>query len=542
MRGAESPRSARRVVAPHRPVDDARVLGEVARLQGRHCPDAIAFQFEGRTVTYAELDRRANQIARALIAIGAPRGARLCYLGKNSDTFFELLFGAAKAGWVLTPINWRLSGAEIAYILNDCSARILCIGQEFAELIREIRAMLPLSLRCIEVENRTGGASYEHWLGSQRSSEASVAHASPQDVVLQLYTSGTTGRPKGAMLTHDSLLALRPASGEEVDEWRLWTESDVALVAMPVFHIGGIGWGLMSFVNGARAVIAREFAAQHVLDFIERDRVSKLFLVPSALRIVLSDPRSRRVDFSRVRYIFYGASPMPLDLLRECRNVFGCSFVQMYGMTETAGTIVALGPEDHGPDAGPRIRSAGKALPGVEIGVVDHEGRRAPAGVVGEIVTRSAANMVGYWNLPEPTTSCIDAHGWLRTGDLGSLDEAGYLYLQDRVKDVIISGGENIYPTEVENVLHEHPDIAEAAVIGVPDEKWGESVKAIVVAKSGRKLHAAEIMAWTRRHLAAFKSPRSVDFIPALPRNAAGKILRRELRKPYWEGRDRGVN
>jgi len=259
------------------------------------------------------------------------------------------------------------------------------------------------------------------------------------------------------------------------------------------------------------------------------------------MQFVVRQPRAREVDFSRLKYMLYGASPIPAALLKECIEVFGCGFVQLYGMTETTGTIVALPAEDH-VEGLERMRSAGKALPGVELAILDADGNRLPPGEVGEIATRSGSNMVGYWNLPEATAKTLDSEGWLRTGDAGYMDKDGYLYIHDRIKDMIISGGENIYPAEVESAICDHPDVAEVAVVGVPDDKWGEAVKAIVVMKPGKKATPLDIINFTRQRIAGFKTPKSVDFIEALPRNASGKILRRHLRDPYWAGKDRQVN
>ena len=267
-----------------------------------------------------------------------------------------------------------------------------------------------------------------------------------------------------------------------------------------------------------------------------------MFMVPAALQIVVRQPRARQVDYSRMKYILYGASPIPLDLLRECMEVFGCGFCQQYGMTETTGTIVYLPPEDHDPAGNQRMRAAGLPLPGVEIKVVDADGNEVPRGEVGEVATRSYANMAGYWKLDEATASTIGSDGWLRTGDAGYMDEDGYLFIHDRVKDMIISGGENVYPAEVESAVYGHPAVAEVAVIGVPDEKWGEAVKAVVVPKPGMTIDPDEIIAFARSRIAAFKAPKSIDVIAALPRNASGKILRRELRAPYWAGKTRQVN
>jgi long-chain acyl-CoA synthetase len=264
--------------------------------------------------------------------------------------------------------------------------------------------------------------------------------------------------------------------------------------------------------------------------------------VPAAIQIILRDPLARSTDYSRMKTIGYGASPIPLELLREAVEVFGCGFAQMYGMTETTGTIVALPPEDHDMKGSPRMRAAGKPLPGVEIRIIDDAGNALQAGEVGEIATRSVWNMAGYWNMPEATAKTIDKDGWLRTGDAGYMDEDGYVYIHDRVKDMIITGGENVYPAEVESAIYGHPDVADVAVIGVPDAKWGEAVKAMVVCKPGKTPDPQDIIAWARQRVAAFKTPKSIDFIEALPRNASGKILRRELREPFWQGVERRVN
>jgi len=315
--------------------------------------------------------------------------------------------------------------------------------------------------------------------------------------------------------------------------WYVWSPDDVSLIAMPVAHVSGTGWAIWSLQHGATGIITREFDPHAVFELLVRHRINKVIMVPTALQIAVRHPRARETDFSFIQYIAYGAAPMPLALLRESIEVFGCGFVQMYGMTETAGAITALPPEDHDTEHGARLASVGKPLPGVEMKILDAEGAALPPGEVGEIATRSAANMTGYYNLPKATADTIDAEGWLHTGDAGYLDADGYLFLKDRIKDMIISGGENVYPAEVENAIFGHPDVAEVAVIGVPDEKWGETVKAIVVPKPGTNPDAAAIIGWARERIAAYKAPKSVEFIAALPRNASGKILRRELRERF---------
>lgn len=520
-----------------------RTLGDVARYHAEARPDAVAFSFEGRDTTFADFDRHTNQVANALIAAGLSTGDRVAYVGKNSDGYFELLIGAAKAGVVTTPIGWRLAAPEIAYIVADSDAKLVFVGPELIGHVEDVAAELTHRPVVIAMEPQGAGdnPTFEAWRDAQPDTDPRKPIAT-SDIAIQLYTSGTTGRPKGAMLTHDNLLAMRREAGKSGLAWNQWGPEDVSLVAMPVAHIGGTGWGLVGLLNGAKGVVAREFDPTKVLDYIEKDRISKMFMVPAALQIVVRQPRAREVDYSRLSYILYGAAPIPLDLLRECMEVFGCGFVQQYGMTETTGTVVYLPPEDHDPAGNKRMRAAGLPMPGVELKVIDEAGNSLPPNTVGEVAVRSASTMKGYWKLDEATAKTIDADGWLRTGDAGYLDEDGYLFIHDRVKDMIISGGENIYPAEVESAVYGHPHVAEVAVIGVPDDKWGEAVKAVVAPKPGVTPDPDDIIAFARTRIAHFKAPKSVDFVTALPRNASGKILRRELRAPYWEGRERQVN
>lgn len=523
-------------------VTAAATLGDVIRVQAQTRGDATALVFEGRETSFAELDRHASCVANGLIALGLKPDERIAYLGKNSDLFVELLMGAVKARVVTAPVNWRLAAPEIAFIVDDAKAAVLFVGPEFIDLARSLQPQLSHLRAIVTME---GGApewqDFAAWRDAQSEIDPKLA-TSKDDVAIQLYTSGTTGKPKGAMLSHQNFLSLLRIGGtDENPDWNIWTDTDVSLVAMPVFHIGGVGWAVFGLYHGAKSVIAREFDPNKVLDFFRDYGISKLFLVPAAMQFIVRQPRAREMDFSQLKYIMYGASPIPAALLKECIAVFGCGFVQMYGMTETTGTIVVLAPEDHveGRDC---MRSAGKALPGIEIAILDPDGRPLPTGAVGEIATRSASNMVGYWNLPDATARTLDRDNWLRTGDAGYLDADGFLYIHDRIKDMIISGGENIYPAEVESAICDHPDVAEVAVVGVPDDTWGEAVKAVVALKPGKEISATDIIAFTRQRIAAFKTPKTVDFIQALPRNASGKILRRQLRDPFWVGKERQVN
>jgi long-chain acyl-CoA synthetase len=523
--------------------DAMPTLGDVPRHHAEMRGAQVALSFEGRTTTYAELDRHTNQIANALIAAGVQKGEAIAYLGKNSDHYFELVLGAAKAGAIMAPIGWRLAPSEVAYILDDTQAKLLFVGPELIDCARAAVAEAKTSPSVVALEQGAHDwATFAHWRDAQPATDPRV-EVDPEDTALLLYTSGTTGRPKGVMLTSANLMRSRRKMSEYQMGWNEWKEGETNLVAMPAAHIGGTGWGLVGLINGVKNVIAREFNPLEVLEFIERERIAKTFMVPAALQFVVRMPRAREIDYSGLTHILYGASPMPVALLQECMEVFGCQFCQQYGMTETTGTIVYLPPQDHDPKGNARMRSAGLPLPGVEIRIIDANGNVLGPNEIGEIATRSMANMKGYWNKPDATRSTVDDEGWLRTGDAGYLDEEGYLFIQDRIKDMIISGAENVYPAEVENAIHGHPHVADVAVIGVPDETWGEAVKAIVVPKPGVEPDAASIIAHARERIAHYKAPKSVDFLDRpLPRNASGKILRRELREPYWAGKERRVN
>ena len=517
---------------------------DIVREHARDSGNTPAFTYGEEVITFADLEENSNRVANALAAFGVKKGERVAFLGKNHPLYFEALLGAAKIGAVMTPVNWRLAPPEVAYILDNSCSRVVFLGEGFADVLAKVRGQLPDVEQVIGIDAPDhAGTDYRIWRDGFPA-RAPQTRVGLEDDALQLYTSGTTGRPKGAVMTHGSILSSRDAVGQE-GEMRSWqepVEGDVTLLAMPCFHISGTGTGIGTMVAGSNSIVLPEYDPTRALELIENYNISKIFLVPAAIQILLNHPRVKEIDFSRLKYVTYGASPIPLDLMREAMEVLGCGFVQMYGMTETSGTIVALDPADHVPEGSPRMRSVGTPLPGVELKIIDEEGNTLPPNTVGEIATRSSKNMSRYWNNPEATAETIDAEGWLRTGDAGYLDEDGYLFIHDRVKDMIISGGENVYPAEVENALYAHPKVADVAVIGVPSEKWGEEVKACVVVKPGEDLTEAELIQHAREHIAGYKCPKSVDLIEALPRNPSGKILRRTLRAPYWEGKDRAVN
>ena len=523
-------------------------IAQTVRLRAKEMGDDTVFHFEDKKISFSEYHTLSSQTANGLLSAGVGTGDRIAFLGKNSPVYFELIAAAAKIRAVVSPLNWRLAGPELEYALNDSGAKLIFAGKEFRDVLLEIQPSLTAAPGIFLIDGDDEGTpSYAGWQQQFSDSDPQL-DVSPDDPLLQLYTSGTTGRPKGAILSHRMMLALRGQEKEDVmQDWQRYSRGETALLAMPCFHVGGSAFGLSILHSGAQVVILAEYDPNETLALIEKYKIGKIFVVPSTLQMLLNHPHFDQTDFSNLKFIFYGASPIPLELMREATKKIGCGFVQMYGMTESGGTIVALPPEDHLPDSSDetemqRMRSVGKPLLGVEIKVIDDDGKTVAVGEIGEIATRSVKNIKGYWNLPEASKETIDADGWLRTGDAGYLDADGYLYIHDRVKDMIISGGENVYPAEVEDAVYSHPAVDDVAVVGVPDEKWGEAIKAFVVVKEGVEVTADEIIDFTRTRIAKFKCPKTIDFIDVLPRNATGKILRRELREPYWKDKTRAVN
>ncbi|QZD93303.1 fatty acid--CoA ligase [Qipengyuania xiapuensis] len=506
---------------------------EFIRHWAQERPDNIALEQDGEAISFGELEPRSRKIVAMLAAHGVGRGDRIAWLGKNSRHYFELFYSAARVGAVMVPIGWRLAAPEVAYILGDTGAKLLFLGEGFEELAQKA---------CSQMDTPPEVMSTPDALAAIEAAPADdFTAAGPDDAVLQLYTSGTTGNPKGAVLTNRNLFSLRVPSQEEGQPWSHFDDDEAILVCMPCAHIGGTGLGIMAMGSGIRAIVQEEFTPDGVLDGFEQG-ITRLFIVPAALQMVIQHPRAKDTDMSAIKYVMYGAAPIPLDLLREAvRTIPDAGFMQCYGMTETTGTIAALPPEDHSLEGNERMKSAGKAVPGAELKVIGEDGEELPRGEVGELICRSPSNMEGYWNLPEATQSSLK-DGWMHTGDAAYMDEDGYVFIQDRIKDMIISGGENVYPAQVESAIYGHPAVSEVAVIGVPDDTWGEAVKACVVAKPGEEVDEKSIIEWTRERLAGFKVPKSVDVIDVMPRNASGKILRKDLRAPFWEGRERQVN
>lgn len=494
-----------------------RTVAELLRWRARRHPDLAATWFEGRTRTFAELDTSSSAMAGGLVGeLGVRPGDRVAILDKNSDDYMELLFALDKAGAVGVPVNWRLTASEVGKVVADAAPVALVVGEEFRAAADQV------SCRVLGFGELPRNGADPH-----RDSEAAVTW--------QLYTSGTTGLPKGAMISNRNLFGLLSTLGLEAPELK---EGARGLVAMPLYHIGGCGWGLAVLTAGSTAVVMREVIPQELLRVIIEERVNSGFLVPAVLLFLTQIPEVEGADFSSLQNIFYGASPISQELLRRSLEVFKCRFTQLYGLTETTGAITSLRHEDH---SGERLLSCGRPMFGAEIKVVDALDIEVPPGEIGEVVYRGVGIMEGYWGRPQDTEAVIRG-GWLHSGDAGSIDADGFVYIRDRIKDMIVSGGENIYPAELESVLADHPAIADVAVIGVPDERWGETVKAIVIRKPGTVLTDQQLIDWSRERLAGFKRPRSVDFVETIPRNPSGKILKRQLREPYWAGYTRQVN
>jgi fatty-acyl-CoA synthase len=514
-------------------------VADISRVHAAERPDATALDFKDRITTYRELDGRASRVAQGLIGLGQKPGARVGYLGKNCDRYFEVLLGAFKARAVIVGVNWRLAPPEIAYVLNDAGCEAIFVGQEYYAAIEKILPDCPKLKHVIAMDG--GHASwpdYETWRDVQETRDPMLP-VGPQDDVIQLYTSGTTGHPKGVQLTNANYLSIFACLGNA--PLGRYEPEDVVLIAMPFFHVAGVNIGLLTLAQGAQGVVLGETDPAEILRLFGAKRVSYAFLVPALILFVVQNPAAAATDFSSLKNISYGASPISDEVLLRAKEVFGCEFLQVYGLTETAGGGTFLLPEDHDPARG-KLRSCGRPAPGHEIRVVGSDNTALPAGEVGEIQIRAGNVMKGYWNKADATAKAICGEGWFSTGDAGFFDDEGYLYIHDRVKDMIVSGGENVYPAEVENAIMGHPGVADVAVIGVPDERWGEAVKAIVVKKPGVAPDPSDIIAYARERIAGYKLPKSVDFIDALPRNPSGKVLRRELREPYWEGRARRVN
>ncbi|HET7668620.1 MAG TPA: long-chain-fatty-acid--CoA ligase [Mycobacterium sp.] len=520
------------------PIEDIASMADIVRVHGAERAGVAALVVGERIVSYGELDARSNQAANAFRAAGVGFGDRVAFIEKNGVEFFEIAYGLGKLGAVMTPVNWRLAAPEMLQIIADAGSTVVVVGSEFFGHIEAIADDLTNVHTILAIGGHDRWPEFGHWIADQPTHDPGVT-TGPDDIAVQLYTSGTTGLPKGVMLTNGNLFSLM---SRITPQWR-FTADSVSIAVMPMFHIAGSGWALVGAYSGATNVVMRDVDPAAILDAIPRHRVTNILLVPAVIQFVLTTPGVENTDFSSLRTLVYGASPISDDVLIKGLQRLRCEFIGVYGLTETTGAITQLKADEHDPVNRPQLlRSCGKPHPWVEIRIVDANGDDVPNGTVGEVWTRSPQNMAGYWNNPVATAATVTSDGWLKTGDAGYFGEDDYIYLYDRVKDMIVSGGENIYPAEIENVLMAHEDVGDVAVIGVPDQTWGEAVKAIVVAAAGASPSEADLIAFARDRLARYKLPKSIDFTAALPRNPSGKLLKRQLREPYWEGVERRIH
>jgi acyl-CoA synthetase (AMP-forming)/AMP-acid ligase II len=501
-------------------------------------PDQEIVVFGDRRQTYRETTIRVQRLAAALADLGVARGDRVAVLDTNSSRYLETYFATSMLGAVFVPLNYRTQADELEYMVTTAGARLLIVGDRYVSLVSGIRDRLCCVSQYVAMESPQPQMVGFEELISQASWEASEAEADEADLNILMYTSGTTGRPKGVMLTHGDFVSYVCGHTELADG----TPRGAALLGVPLYHIAGITSVLTNVFTGRRLVVLRQFEPLEWLETVQRERITHAFLVPTMLKRILDHPAFRGEACSSLEILAYGAAPMPLPVIRRAIAMLPptVGFVNAFGQTESTATVTMLLPEDHRLEGSPaeverklqRLSSIGRPLPDVEVRIIDPTGAELARGEIGEIAVRTPRIMKGYFAQDDATAQAI-VNGWLRTRDMGWMDADGYLYLAGRKDDLLIRGGENISPAEVETVLYTHPAIEEAAVIGVPDVEWGEQVMAIVVPKAGNPLTAEEVINWCHQRLASFKKPAVVQFVRALPRNPLGKVLRKELRAQF---------
>lgn len=520
---------------------DEMLLQDLLRRNAKLFPNKTAVVFQNNRFNFRELQERTNRLANGLMHLGVQKGDRVGVLLNNCHQYVELYFATPKAGAIITPLNYRLAGRELSWIINNAEANVFIFQENYFPTVEAIKSELKSVNHYICTEgDRQGLVNYEELI-AQSSAEEPEVDVHDEDVMSIFYTSGTTGKPKGAMLTHRNMIS----NSQVINIEQKIKVGDVFLIISPLYHTITPACMYAHMYRGNTNVAIDRFDPQLMLEAIQNERVTHVFLVPAMITFTLEYPEIKKFDLSPLRMIWYGGSPMPVNRIKQAKGVFGCELGQGFGMTEIGPCFVSvLSPEDHivlSPEQERRLISVGRNYSNTEVKIVDDADREVPIGTVGEICVQGPNVMKGYWRMPQESAEALKG-GWFHTGDLGRFDEEGFLYVVDRKKDMIISGAENIYSAEVENALSSHPAVLEVAVIGVPDEKWGEAVKAVVVLREGMKATEEELIEHCKQRLASYKKPKSIDFMERLPRNVMGKILKTELREKYWKGYEKRVH
>ncbi len=517
-----------------------RIIADIPRAMAREQGDAPALIFGGRVMSHAELHERSNRCAQGLMAMGVKPGDRVAVMSKDSDDLFVLIFGIAKARAVYLGINWKLAAPEVRFILEDSESVVLFAGEDFHEMAAQLKPEIPRLREVVALTGRREGwKDFKTWCGAQSPVDPACG-GGEDEVFAQMYTSGTTGNPKGVQLVNRSLFeVLRAYEERDGAPWIGWNSNDVGLGNFPSFHIAGLWWAISTLTAGGSYAVMAEWDPSEALRLIETEGVTKAFLVPAMIQMMLVDPACPKTDFSGFGPMIHGGAPMPQAILDRSVKVIPCEHIQIYGLTETGAMATCLREAEHR-EKPERRASVGRPCPGVRVRILDPDHQELGPRQIGEICIHSRANMLGYWKREDATRAML-VDGWIHTGDAGYVDEDGFVYICDRIKEMIIYAGENVFPAEVESVLGQHPAVSEAAVFGVPDDNWGELVRAVVVLHPGAEATPSQIQQFAREHLAGYKVPQTITFAPSLPRTASGKIQRGKLRAPFWEGRSRPI-
>ena len=507
------------------------------------CPDRTAIVFEGKRYSFADLADRANRLSNALLDMGIQKGDRVAILQVNCNQYVETYYAVAKIGAIFVPLNFRAKQEELTHMLNNSEAKVALVGNRYVEMVNSMRPNLTMAPKLISVDGPQEGMTYYEDILKNSSPDEVFTDISDSDTTILMYTAGTTGLPKGVPLTHNSFSVYVLGNVTPVDP----DIEETNILTVPLYHVAGIQAMLAAIYGGRTIALMRQFEVNEWMETVQREKANRAMLVPTMLKRVVDHPDFEKKDLSSLKVITYGAASMPFEVIKKAIEVFpGVMFINAFGQTETASTITMLDPEDHmftGQETEAEkekklnrlANSIGRPMSDIEIQIWDENSRPLPVGEVGEIVAKGERVMGGYWKDEEKTAKTLSPDGWLHTGDKGYMDEDGYIFLAGRGDDMIIRGGENISPEEVENVLSMHTKVSEASLIGVPDPEWGQEPRAIIVLKEGETATEDEIIDFCRDKLSGFKRPRSVVFVKELPYTSTGKVIRKALREQYGQ-------